>query len=117
MRRLSMLALILALGCARAPSPAPSAAPGQAAPDPAAQRGELEEIDRRLATTSPFGSGAGHLLERRGALLESLGRTAEAIQAYDAAARAYAQSPEATNMPVINSDRARAKADRLRKAP
>ena len=117
MRQL-LVAAALSLAACSSPRPAPTT-DAQASP---AARKELKTVDAELAAletdiavAGTTGTQAGWLYERRGDLLASAGRNDEAIAAYDEAARAYGQSPEATTMPVVRSDRAREKAEKLRK--
>jgi predicted RNA polymerase sigma factor len=92
------------------------AAPKAAGPDAGNLEAELATIERELVQAGSVGSQVGHLFERRGDLLAGAGRTTEAIAAYGRAAQAYAQSPEATTMPVIDSERAHKKAEQLKTA-
>lgn len=94
-------------------SPAQQAPEAQPAKDPAA---ELAAVEKDLLDAGTTGTHAGTLFEKKGDLLAAAGKKDEAIAAYEAAARAYGQSPEATTMPVVRSDRAREKAAKLRGA-
>lgn len=72
-------------------------------------------IDRELATMGerPSGRAAGALFEEKGDRLRAAGQNAAAKNAYREAQRAFNQSPEATNAPALESDRAKAKADAI----
>ena len=74
----------------------------------------LQLVDEELRHAEPQGTRTGMLLERRAAVLEKLGRFAEAAEAYEAAAAAYSQSPEGNRQPVTRAEHARAEAQRLR---
>ncbi len=119
-----LAALSLAMASCTAPSVAPS--PEQKAPPSPSSRkeepvqalsadeiSELARIDKDLVDAGKYGARVGALFERKGDLLAKAGRSSEAVAAYQEAARAYGQSPEATTMPVINSKRAQEKADKL----
>ena len=110
--RLALLCLVAVEGCATPPPPPPG--PNDALSFE--EREELSGIERQLEALGPQpqGTAAGTLLERQGDLLAKAGRAAAASKAYDTAAAAYSQTPEATMMPVIRSQQAREKADALR---
>jgi hypothetical protein len=93
-----LFALLLAAGCK----------------DPKLARA-LAEIDQKIAAADAQGTQRGALLEKRGTILEKLGRRAEAADSFEAAAAAYNQSPEGSNMPVLRANHAREQAERLRR--
>lgn len=72
----------------------------------------LAALDRELLALGehPSGHRAGALFEEKGDRLRAASQNAAAKAAYLEAARAFNQSPEATNAPAIDSDRCRAKA-------
>jgi hypothetical protein len=114
MKTLLVLATAALLACCSAPKPTPAAAPTPAGPDAGSIEADLKGIESELVEAGEFGSRVGHLFEKKGDLLSGAGRVDEAIAAYERAARAYGQSPEATTMPIVNSDRAREKAEKLK---
>ena len=109
MRVLLFIAAAGLVACCAAPKRAPASGT-----DAGSLEADLSAIQTELAEAGEFGSRVGRLFERRGDLLAGAGRVDEAIAAYERAAQAYAQSPEATTMPVINSDRAKEKAEKLK---
>src|SRR5689334_2994646 len=104
--RVAALAVLLVACVESAPAtPAASTAPAAAARPGDGAR--LAAIARDLDETDSTGTRAGELFEERGEILERRGELEAAARAYFAASRAYGQSPEATSMPVVRSDRAK----------
>ena len=103
MNRLVLIASLLLVGfdCSQ---------PKQATPGPV-----LVEVDARLRALGehPVGTEAGVLFEKKGELLLSTKRNAEAKAAFLDAARAYGQSPEASREPVERAERARKRAEAI----
>lgn len=89
-----------------------SAPPSTQTKTKAASDDRLVAIDRELAALGehPSGHRAGVLFEEKGDRLLAASQRVAAKAAYLEAARAFNQSPEATNAPVIDSDRCSGKA-------
>lgn len=109
-----MRALLLGVATAVALIDCGTGAPARPAAEktPSKSDDRIVAIDRELATLGdhPSGHRAGALFEEKGDRLLASSQRAAAKAAYLEAARAFNQSPEATNAPVIDSDRCRGKA-------